>query len=43
MTGLATLDWVVIGLYFAGIAGVVWWSGRRQESSADYFLSAGSS
>jgi len=38
MTGLTTLDWVVIGLYFAGIAGVVWWSGRRQESSADYFL-----
>lgn len=38
MSGLVGWDWLVIGLYFAGIAAVVWWSSRRQESSADYFL-----
>ncbi|MBN2307955.1 MAG: Na+/glucose cotransporter, partial [Candidatus Hydrogenedentes bacterium] len=32
------LDWVVIALYFAGLAVVVWRSSKRQESSADYFL-----
>jgi len=26
MAGLAGWDWLVIGLYFAGIAAVVWWS-----------------
>ena len=38
MTGLERLDWVVIGLYFLGLAVVVWWSARQQRSSADYFL-----
>jgi len=38
MTGLVGWDWLVIGLYFAGIAAVVWWSSRRQKSSEDYFL-----
>jgi len=40
MTGLAALDWVVIGVYFAGLAGIVWWSSRRQKSSEDYFLAS---
>ena len=40
MAGLEAWDWVVIGLYFAGIAGIVWWSARRQKSSADYFLAS---
>ncbi|NIA15497.1 MAG: sodium/solute symporter [Nitrospiraceae bacterium] len=35
---METLDWLVIGLYFAGLLVVVWWSSKRQESSADYFL-----
>ncbi|MBN1346034.1 MAG: sodium:solute symporter [Phycisphaerae bacterium] len=36
---MATLDWVVIGLYFGALAGVAWWVIRqRQDSSADYFL-----
>jgi predicted permease len=28
----------VIGVYFTALAGVVWWSSRKQESSTDYFL-----
>ncbi|WP_372798997.1 sodium/solute symporter, partial [Pontiella sp.] len=35
MTGL---DWVVIMIYFAALIGVVWWSSRKQDTSADYFL-----
>ncbi len=42
MGHLATLDWLMIGLYFLLIFGVAWWvSGRRKEtheSSAGYFL-----
>ncbi|NQU39470.1 MAG: sodium/solute symporter [Lentisphaerae bacterium] len=32
------LDWMVIGAYFAGLIGIVWWSSRKQDTSADYFL-----
>ena len=35
---LGGLDWVVIGIYFAIIAFVAWWSGRNQQSTEDYFL-----
>jgi SSS family solute:Na+ symporter len=35
MTGL---DWGVIGLYFAALIGVVWWSSKKQDTSTDYFL-----
>lgn len=42
MTHLATLDWVVIALYFAVILGVAWWVAWRRKathaSSAGYFL-----
>ena len=38
MTGLVGWDWAVIAVYFAGLAGVVWWSARKQKSSEDYFL-----
>ncbi len=37
-TGLTSWDWLVVALYFSGIAAVVWWSSRRQDTSADYFL-----
>lgn len=40
MTGLGGWDWLVIGLYFAGIAAVAWWSSRHQETSKDYFLAS---
>jgi solute:Na+ symporter, SSS family len=42
VTHLATLDWVVIALYFAVILGVAWWVAWRRKathaSSAGYFL-----
>jgi len=38
MTVLSGLDWVVIGVYFLALVAVVWWSSRKQDSSADYFL-----
>ncbi len=38
MNGLVGLDWLVIGLYFAALVGVVWWSSKKQDTSADYFL-----
>jgi SSS family solute:Na+ symporter len=38
MNTLATLDWLIVGLYFVLIIGIVWWSSRKQDTSADYFL-----
>lgn len=36
---METLDWIVIGLYFAALLAVVWWViTKRQDSPADYFL-----
>jgi len=35
---LSGIDWAVIGIYFAGLACVVWWSSRKQDTSEDYFL-----
>ncbi len=40
MQGLAALDWVVIGLYFLVLVGIVWWSARKQKTSEDYFLAS---
>jgi SSS family solute:Na+ symporter len=38
MTGLSGLDWGVIAVYFAALIGVVVWSSKKQDTSADYFL-----
>lgn len=35
---MASIDWIIIAAYFVVIAGIVWWSSRKQETSADYFL-----
>ncbi|MEM9555259.1 MAG: sodium:solute symporter [Acidobacteriota bacterium] len=38
---LGSLDWLLIGLYFAAVFGVAFWSARREETretSAGYFL-----
>jgi len=38
---MSTFDWIVLGLYFVGIAGVAWWASRSREEeggSDDYFL-----
>ena len=37
-TGLALLDWILIGVYFVLIVGIVYWSSRKTQTSADYFL-----
>ncbi|MFT7462937.1 MAG: SSS family solute:Na+ symporter [Pseudohongiellaceae bacterium] len=37
-TGLETLDWILIGLYFLVIAGIAAWSSRRIGNTKDYFL-----
>jgi SSS family transporter len=38
MNHLATADWLVIGLYLAGIIGLGLWFGRDQHNTRDYFL-----
>jgi SSS family solute:Na+ symporter len=35
MTGL---DWGLVGLYFVLVVAIVWWSSRKQDTTADYFL-----
>lgn len=40
MNGLVVWDWLIVGFYFIGIFGLVWWSSRRQDTSADYFLAS---
>jgi len=35
---LAALDWAVVAAYFAVLLGIVWWSSRKQDTTADYFL-----
>jgi len=37
-SNLALIDWVVVALYFAALIAVVWWSSRKQDTTADYFL-----
>ena len=32
------IDWLVIGVYFASLVVVVWWSSRKQDTTEDYFL-----
>ena len=39
MAVFETWDWIVVGAYFAVLAGVAWWViQQKQESTADYFL-----
>lgn len=35
---MTTLDWIIIGIYFCLIAGIVWWSSKHQNTAKDYFL-----
>lgn len=35
---MQTLDWFIVAAYFVLLVGIVWWSSRRQNTSADYFL-----
>ncbi|UCF18655.1 MAG: sodium:solute symporter [Gemmatimonadota bacterium] len=39
MSTFQTLDWLVVGAYFAVLLGVAWWVlKQKQETAADYFL-----
>jgi SSS family solute:Na+ symporter len=35
---LTTADWLIIAVYFCLLVGIVWWSSKKQKSTADYFL-----
>lgn len=41
MAVLATIDWVVIALYFAIILGVAWWVIRQSKATSDDYFLAG--
>jgi len=38
MQTLTALDWGIVGIYFAALIGIVWWSSKKQDTTADYFL-----
>jgi SSS family solute:Na+ symporter len=39
MNVIATVDWIVIGMYFLVLLGLAWWTiKQRQDTPADYFL-----
>jgi SSS family solute:Na+ symporter len=38
---MTTLDWVVIGAYFAGLLGLAWWVIRQGKDTADDYFLAG--
>ncbi len=35
---MQTIDWLVVGAYFALLIGIVWKSSKKVDTSADYFL-----
>lgn len=35
---MQNLDWVIVAFYFLGLIGIVWWSSRKQKTTADFFL-----
>jgi len=35
---MQTLDWLIVGLYFAGLVWIVKWSSGKQQTTEDYFL-----
>lgn len=35
---MASIDWLILFVYFVGIVAIVWWSSRNQNTAADYFL-----
>lgn len=35
---MATLDWFIVASYFLLLVGIVYWSSRKQATTADYFL-----
>ena len=35
---LASLDWIILALYFVALIGLSFWIGKRQKRGEDYFL-----
>lgn len=35
---MTLIDWLVMAAYFVVLGGIVWWSSRKQDTTADYFL-----
>lgn len=35
---IGTIDWIIVGAYFAVIVAIAWWSSKRTSTTADYFL-----
>ena len=35
---MQSADWIVVAFYFLGLVGIVWWSSRKQKTTADFFL-----
>lgn len=35
---MQTLDWIIVGIYFMGLVGIVRWSSGQISDTADYFL-----
>ena len=36
---MGTLDWIVIGLFFLALIGIIWWvMNQKQNNASDYFL-----
>ncbi|HUG11390.1 MAG TPA: sodium:solute symporter [Opitutaceae bacterium] len=35
---MQTIDWFIVLAYFTLLVGIVWWSSRKQQTAADYFL-----
>ena len=38
MNSFSIIDWSVVGLYFVGLIGIVYWSAQHQKTTTDYFL-----
>jgi SSS family solute:Na+ symporter len=38
MQTLALLDWIIVAIYFGFICYIVYWSSKKQDTAADYFL-----
>ena len=41
MSVLTTLDWVLVGVYFAIILGIAWWVIRQKNNTSDDYFLAG--
>src|SRR5690606_32479684 len=35
---IGTIDWLIVGAYFAVLVAIAWWSSKRTSTTADYFL-----